>query len=128
MVPQVRRPSIAEDSKFNLRSRPHVFPSEFYPILCAPGLMSFREFYRPIAQLDDSFDGQTNKGEFTVAMETFDQKSDTMSLCWSSMSFWFSIIFIISGIIYVINEILKGEQVGQDLWGRSRALGRDRGF
>lgn len=35
------------------------------------GLMSFKEFYRPIARLDRSSDGQTDPQEFVVAMTSF---------------------------------------------------------
>lgn len=35
------------------------------------GIMSFREFYGPIARLDSDGDGATDESEFVVAMEYF---------------------------------------------------------
>lgn len=59
--------------------------------------MTFREFYRPIVQLDDEGDGMTASDEFVRAMNFFRNSSNLRKMLLSSAPFWFAVVFILAG-------------------------------
>ena len=55
-------------------------------------------------------------------MSNFQRYSDLKTVCVTSMSFYFAIIFIIAGSLMVVNEVLLGEQVLDEFDLSSRLL------
>ena len=62
------------------------------------GLMSFKEFYLPIALMDVDGNRMTNKDEFVAALELFRSKSDVWGVARKNISFWLGLVFIVAGI------------------------------
>ena len=103
-------------SRYQLYSCP-IADQLYCPIYFPP-----QEFYRPIADLDVDRSGQADSDEFVRAMSNFQKYSDLKTVCVTSMSFYFAIIFIIAGSLMVVNEVLLGEQVLDEFDLSSRLL------
>ena len=73
--------------------------------------MTFKEFYQPIAKLDSAGKGTTNEAVFVKAMNFFKFNGELKNMLRKNLSFWFAMVFISAGFVYVANEVLLGERV-----------------
>lgn len=84
---------------------------EWFESSALVGLMTFQEFYRPLAKLDINKDGSFDMAEFVLALNNFRKYSSMWAIAFGTYSFYFGIVFVVAAIAFCVNEILLGEQV-----------------
>lgn len=70
--------------------------------------MTFREFSGMLyvrGQVEVDADG------FVVAVENVRGKSSIWELCYNSLSFWLALLMVQGGLVYIVTEVLLGENL-----------------